>query len=400
MTLIRDDVDDAAAPEQLPRLDVARTRLATMRTRLAGVRKRTVLRVAAVVVIAFAVPVAWSLGRALTAPGTDTVAARVAEWGRTHHAGFLVTWLERLSYHAPKVGGAPAATSPLHAAASAAGSGRRVALGPPNVVPPASPALRGEGVWHVLTTSGGRPSIEAAYVRPDAVHTSYTAGIVWISARDVRASFHPGYQQPGGGPWPQPPYLRGADRTGLLAAFNSAFRLRDARGGFYDNGRYAEALRPGAASLVVYRDGRMTVGKWGRDVSMTPDIAVVRQNLDLIVDHGRPVAGLADNSGGRWGFTLGNAAYVWRSGLGVTANGNLVYVSGNRLSATSLADLLRRAGAVRAMELDINPEWTTFILYRSPSGASIERNLLPDMQGSRHRYDEPSSRDFVALYAR
>jgi hypothetical protein len=386
LSVTEDELQGTTSPDPAPRVQV--------------VRRGRRLRVVAIALAVVLTPMGWSFGRALTAPGTDSVAARAAEWGRTHHAGSLITWLERLTYRPPKVGGRPSATSPLRALAAGPVAGHSSPIGRADVVPPATPALPGEGTWHVLADVNGRPALAAAYVRPDAVHTSYTAGLVWISGSQVRAAFHPGYQQPGGGPWREQPYLRGPDRIGLLAAFNSAFRLQDARGGFFADGRLVRALRPGAASLVVFRDGRMTVGAWNRDVAMAPDVAVVRQNLMLIVDHGRLAPGLADNVGGRWGYTLGNADYVWRSGLGVTAGGDLVYVSGNRLSATTLADLLRRAGAVRAMELDINPEWTSFILYRKPSGAPTQRNLLPDMQGSPRRYDEPSSRDFVALYAR
>jgi len=89
---------------------------------------------------------------------------------------------------------------------------------------------------------------------------------------------------------------------------------------------------------------------------------------------------------------------VWRSGIGVTASGAVVLVAGNRLSAPTLANLLLRAGAVRAMELDINRDWTSFILYRSPHGQAIEKNALPDMWRAPSRYDSASSRDFVALY--
>ena len=54
---------------------------------------------------------------------------------------------------------------------------------------------------------------------------------------------------------------------------------------------------------------------------------------------------------------------MWRSGLGVTADGAVVYVAGPGLSALSLANLLVRAGAVRAMELDINTDWVDFFTY-------------------------------------
>jgi hypothetical protein len=78
-----------------------------------------------------------------------------------------------------------------------------------------------------------------------------------------------------------------------------------------------------------------------------------------------------------------------------------VFAAGNSLSAATLAELLRRGGAVRAMELDINPAWTSFNLYNAAAGAhATERKLLPDMQPAVSRYDSSSSRDFYAVYAR
>ena len=54
---------------------------------------------------------------------------------------------------------------------------------------------------------------------------------------------------------------------------------------------------------------------------------------------------------------------MWRSGVGVDAHGNLIYAAADIQTAESLAQILQRAGAVRAMELDINYEWTTFNFY-------------------------------------
>jgi hypothetical protein len=124
-------------------------------------------------------------------------------------------------------------------------------------------------------------------------------------------------------------------------------------------------------------------------------VTAVRQNLALLVDGGQIAPGVDTNARRAWGATLGNAKYVWRSGIGVRADGGLVYVAGDRLTALTLADLLRRGGAVRAMELDINPEWTSFVTYL-PDAC----NILPDMQSSPHRFDTSSSRDFVSLQVR
>jgi hypothetical protein len=69
------------------------------------------------------------------------------------------------------------------------------------------------------------------------------------------------------------------------------------------------------------------------------------------------------------GATLGGAPVVWRTGIGIDRSGRLVYVAAPDLTAAGLASILVRAGAVRAIEFDINPEWPTFDVYAvCPSG--------------------------------
>ncbi len=370
--------------------------LAVLPKRRVRWRDRRLTRlVLAVLVVLIVIPAA-SLTSALRAPGTDSVAARVAEWGRSHGLSGVVDRLERMTYQAPKLGGALAGGSPLdqpgltHAARALPPSG----LLPVPAV--ALPAVPGEGTWRVVAAVRGRPALQTAYLRPDMMHTSYTAGIAWMDTSLLRFVLHPGTQEPGRGPWPQAPQVTAQERPHVVGAFNGGFRLDAARGGFYEGGRTVGALRAGAASLVITNDGRAQVGQWGRDLRMSRSIYAVRQNLDLIVDGGQLVPGLDSNTRHRWGATIGNRLYVWRSGVGQTASGALVYAAGDRLSAATLAELLRRAGSVRAMELDINSEWTSFVLF--PTGLfRTERNLLPDMQRKPQRYDTTSSRDFIAV---
>jgi hypothetical protein len=54
---------------------------------------------------------------------------------------------------------------------------------------------------------------------------------------------------------------------------------------------------------------------------------------------------------------------------------------------------------VRAMELDINSYWVSFITYAQENAGSPS-NLLPDMTRSAERYLTPEDRDFFAVYAR
>ena len=77
----------------------------------------------------------------------------------------------------------------------------------------------------------------------------------------------------------------------------------------------------------------------------------------------------------------------------------MIYAAANDQTAGSLAQILRRAGAVRAMELDINSEWVTLNFYGSP-GAGDPHKLLPDMTRDATRYLSQDDRDFFAVFVR
>jgi hypothetical protein len=221
--------------------------------------------------------------------------------------------------------------------------------------------------------------------------------VAWLDQRLVRLVLHPGYNVPGGWGWSQPSQVPPSQRDSLLATFNSGFKMVDSNGGYWQDGRTAVPLRRGAASMVLYQDGHLDVVSWNAG---TPgrDVAAVRQNLVLLVDHGAITA--AVNNGTAWGNTIGNATYVWRTALGVRADGSLVFVAGSSMSARTLAGVVRDAGAVRAMELDINQSWTNFITYTHPSrGVAVPHMLTSDEHPNPYRYLQASARDFIAVLA-
>jgi hypothetical protein len=190
-----------------------------------------------------------------------------------------------------------------------------------------------------------------------------------------------------------PPQLR----SGVLATFNSGFKLEDSGCGFVAFGHTYSPLRDGLATLIRLRDGTADVRTWTGGPSPGPEVEFARQNLPLIVENGQLNPSL--NDGPQWGATLGNAVRVWRSGVGVDARGNILYAAADTQTATSLAQILQRAGAIRAMELDINYEWVTFNFFGA-LGAASPHKLLPAMSRDVTRYLTPDDRDFVAVYAR
>jgi hypothetical protein len=362
-------------------------------------------------VLVFLAVVGWSYLHALTLPGTDSLGAKSVEWLRGHGGSSLVRWgeTEWYGHHKPPVAGMPHQGDlprfPTPVAGEYGSTPTGVAV-PHDVLPMVSgSSVPGEGHWlPVGRPVDSKPAVYATFLRPDPQHTRVVAGVAWMDMHLLQAVLYSGYQVPGGSGWTPAAPISAADGD-LVAAFNSGFRLQDAAGsGYYSRGRTAAPIINGYASFVIYGNGTATVGQWGRDVTATPDIVSIRQNLNLIVDSGQPVPGLTDDRFQRWGATLGNKLYVWRSAVGVTADGALVYAGGKNLSIFTLAQLLAHCGAVRAMELDINTDWVNYFYFSpSPGGAAAPSNgskLLPTMVSSAKRYFEPSSRDFIAMFAK
>jgi len=241
------------------------------------------------------------------------------------------------------------------------------------------PALPGEGQWQTVVVSHNQPAVRVASLRPDAQHTSYLAGVLWLDPTFVRGQLRPGTNDPGG-TWQATTSLSTLEQKTVAAAFNAGFRLpRDAsHGGYYSEGRTAVPLRDNAASLVLRTDGTATVGSWNKEVGMTPDVASVRQNLVMLVDNGTVNPTCATGGPAEWGATLGGAAHIDRSGFGVTATGAEVYVGGSALSVCTLGRILQEAGVVRGRELDINPMWITGVYYQVRPGYPSRDGDAPD----------------------
>lgn len=370
--------------------------------------KRSVLISLSIVLAIFVGSLTWSIGSVLSAPGTDTVAARLAEWGRDHGLGFVVTAAENVQYwlNPPKIGGKPSGSQlkdlsnqtiqPTPSQSNPA----QIAVHDP-LAPLVTPKLDGEGDFKTVVTVRDQPAIQIAYLRPDAEHTSYLSGVAWMSGSLLKFVQHPGFSDPGHmNLWSQPASIPTAQKANLAATFNGGFKIKNSRGGFYADGHTAGTLTKGAASLVVYTDGHSDIISWP---GTTPghDIVSIRQNLTLLINNGEIAPNLNKNVLANWGWTIKNAYFVWRTGIGITSTGDYVFVAGNALSIQSLANLLQRAGAVRAMELDINAEWISYMWYTPGATATspVPHKLL-DFARPADRYFRPTSRDFFAVYAK
>jgi len=339
----------------------------------------------------------------LTERSDSSLGIRTVEWMRDNGARGIVNEVESIyySFNAPSTGGPALRALPKQTGAVGAGAARYHVhyYRPRRIEPTIHPALPGEGVWRATFAPGrSHPPVLITSFRPDPSYPQLVAGVAWIDHTQTSVWLYPGLSEPAvtlpsRGPM-EVPIRR---RRQLVATFNSGFKLSDSGGGFAIGGHTYAPMQPDVATIVRYRNGKVNVISWTGGPSAGADVAYARQNLPLIVNHGRPNPNLSD--GPEWGATLGNAIRVWRSAVGVDRHGNLIYAAAPIQSVGSLAAIMVRAGAVRAMELDINTYWTSFITYRLP-GAGDPADLLPSMDRSPDRYLTPDDRDFFAVYVR
>jgi hypothetical protein len=233
--------------------------------------------------------------------------------------------------------------------------------------------------------------------RTERDYPRIVAYVAWIDHTRTALAYYPGRYEPPSATLRGPAEVPWGQRWRLLASFNSGFIYSDGLNGDALDGHVNEPLRGGLATLVAYRNGRVNIVDWRGGASPGPGVAFARQSLPLIIDKGRLSPALNDSS--KWGFTLGNAVRVWRTGVGIDRRGNLIYVAADFQTVTSLAEILERAGAVRGMELDINPEWPTLITYRHHHGL-VPTKVVPNYQQPATRYLVPDDRDFFAVYRR
>ncbi len=261
----------------------------------------------------------------------------------------------------------------------------------PAVAPPGSPP------WTVVSSDYAGVAVEAQTV---TVPSGRTVTVLRLDAGSVVFDLHIGSSDPPAdlaalradrGP------ALAADETGVLvAAFNGGFKMNAHQGGVEVDGQAVAPLVAGEASFVIDANGTAHVGVWGRDLPAAGEqVESVRQNQPPLIDHGTITP--ASSVPGAWGATVGGTELVPRSAAGEDARGDILYAAGIALLPGDLADALHTAGAVEAMQLDINPEWVQAVTAAAP-GAPLQ-TAVPGQHRPAGQYLAGWTRDFFAVMA-
>ena len=220
----------------------------------------------------------------------------------------------------------------------------------------------------------------------------------------VHYALHVGWIDPPGGaaaPVAARPVIGPDQHAKLLAAFNGGFLMGAGCipcgvGGMEVAGHVFVPLVAGMTSLVLNPGGGASMGVWGHGFPPAgAAVYSVRQCLPPLVAGGRASPTVGDVSA--WGAVLGGGELTARSAVGIDARGDLLYAGSMSALPSDMARALVRAGAVTAMQFDINPEWVQADTAPFPGGP-----LSPAVPGQNRPADQYLTgwtRDYVTVLA-
>ncbi len=258
--------------------------------------------------------------------------------------------------------------------------------------------------WKVVARSARGVMVD----RQTIVYPGISFTAVRFRSRTVAFHLHGGTIDPPGSatnvPADAKPQLSDGElRVGVLAAFNGGFKANANAGGVIMDGQVLEAMVPGMATACINNLGQLKIAAWGAGLPTKKFAAIsCRQNLPLLVAGAKLTALAANPAWGNWGATLASIGAQPRSGLGLDAKGNVIYVATmNGTLPSQLAQAEIAAGIVTGMQLDINPDWPSIGLFSSPMhqrrpSYSFE---LPGFHHDPAQYFTSSQRDFFSVMA-
>ena len=264
------------------------------------------------------------------------------------------------------------------------------------------PPLPQEGIWQPIdnTLFPNTAVLARTFVRTDPIRSYALVSLVKMNMKKLNIGIQAGTYYPGGpsgkfGPGYIPKDIQQSNM--LVAAFNGGFMEKDGHYGMIVGNKTYVPLRKDIATLLIYKDGTAKFIDYQGE-QLPKDVIAVRQNGAFLVHNGE-ITPFVESGTDTWGRTTTNSMYTWRSGIGITKNGNLIYAVGNALVPATLAKALKDAGAVNAMQLDINPYWVRYILFTSLGKGNYSYTpLLNDMQNGGYAYLHRYNKDFFYLY--
>lgn len=288
------------------------------------------------------------------------------------------------------------------------GSGTNITGGKLNLAPLAVnnnfKPIDGEGIWQnrPLSLFPDQEVMAYTFIRSDPDRSYSLTTIVQMDMSVLRMASVAGTKQPGGpvgkpGPGVIPKDV--INSGNLVAAFDGGFQYKDGAYGMIVGDTTYLPLKNDLGTLVGYEDGSLKIVDYTGQ-SLGDNVAYVRQNCPILINNSE-ISVTDPRSKALWGRLAAGTVdiYTWRSGIGLTKGGNLLFAVGNNLTPETLAAALKSAGAVNAIQLDINPIWVRFNIFDPIGPGKYSSTMLTkDLRDGSREYLNGYTKDFFYLY--
>ena len=184
----------------------------------------------------------------------------------------------------------------------------------------------------------------------------------------------------------------------LIAAVNGGFQYRDGQYGMIVEGKTYLPLKDNLATLLSDKQGKLSIINYHNHNIDPNQFTFVRQNGEMLIENSKVIPSSTDILAKAWGRSITSSMYTWRSGIGITADGSLIYAAGNSLIPETLGQALLSAGAINAMQMDINQYWVRFSLFKNTANGFAHQSLFTRMFDGGKVFLTNDSKDFFYIY--
>ncbi len=256
---------------------------------------------------------------------------------------------------------------------------------PPALEPIVKRAAKGEGEWiavvqdpFVASYPNAPPAFYQSFLQVDPERPFTRVYVVIWDPRQVQFRVMTGTREPESATGETGPGMVPRDKDTMrrvVAGFNGGFQSLHGEFGMMSEGRVYLPPKPWAATVAVFRDGRVGMGSWmdppegvrryqeeWATAQIPKNMVELRQNLTSVVEGDRY------NPWRRWWWGAAPAeaeeqAYIDRSGVCLTKAGHMAYFWGKSMGADELGSAMLATRCVRGVHLDMNQRHTGFEFY-------------------------------------
>jgi len=274
-------------------------------------------------------------------------------------------------------------------------------------------AKKGDGTWVKLgdpdlgeRAAQGAPVVYRTTVQPHKVSKYVTVTVAAMDLKHTALHLVPGTDDPKVEDLStdHPPGLvPEAHHDDLVVVMNGGFNPKHGAWGMMARGTVLVPPREEGCTLVMNHDDTVRMGRWPEVADEAQNARAYRQTPPCLLEDGKMHPKLAAGDLRPWGGQAAHRKTRRRSAIGVDATGRvLLFGMGVEAEANLLAEAMKLAGAVHAAQLDINYNWTRFLLFGEKDGTlQVTTTLIPKMVHRKRGYVHHSQpRDFFYLARR